>query len=159
MESLWESMTVLSNNLSTPTSKHTQRRFPYSPLHYIDKFQWSFDKRYSTTYYSTSSTVNGSALITLHITDYPSVSTTLFPSWFPFNSFLLFLLTQLSPELLDSCIKIGFKCTRLVNAPFPCLQIYQSAYNILLSSALFIVAEYSLVVFQGYFSPYLQSKR
>lgn len=118
----------------------------------------SFDKRCSTTHDSTSSTVNGSALITHHIIEYPSVSTTLFPSWFPFNSFLLFLLIQFSPELLDSCIKIGLKCTRLVNALFPGLQIYQSAYNILLSSALFIVAEYLLVVFRGYFSPYLQSK-
>lgn len=43
--------------------------------------KWSFDNRgVLLPINSTSSSVNGSALITLHITDYPSISTTLFLS-------------------------------------------------------------------------------
>lgn len=46
------------------------------------------------------------------------------------------------PESLGSCIKINLKCTQLLNIFSPGLQIYQSAYNILCISALFIVAGY-----------------
>lgn len=107
--------------------------------------------------YYISSTVNGSALITLHINNYPSITTILSSLCPQFNSFLPFFAQIISPGVLGSCVKIALKHTRLVNAYFPCLQIYQSAYNILFTSALFIFAEYSLVVFQVYFSTYMQS--
>lgn len=63
---------------------------------------------------------------------------------------LLLPLLMISPEHPGSCIKIGLKCTRLVNK---CLQIYQSAYNILCISALFIVAEYYWLLCKDISSP------
>lgn len=90
---------------------------------------------------------------------YSPITTILFPPKPPPKPLILVFAHTVSPEILGSCMKIGLKCTRLVNVFFiVCKSNNQHIYNILLTSALFIVAEYSLVVFQGYFSPYLQSK-
>lgn len=89
------------------------------------------------------------------------LSLNLYYSFSPLVSLFLRLLFLLTEYLLSlgCCIKTGLKCTKLVNAFFPCLQTYQSAYNILcISALLLIVAEYSLVVFQGYISTSLQSR-
>lgn len=114
----------------------------------------SFDNRDALPciYYYFQSTVNGPAFInsaswTIHQS--PLFS---FPLGLPFNSSISFA-HIISSEPLGSCITICLKSTRLVNIFSTCLQIYQSAYNILCISALFIVAEYQWLFSKDISSP------
>lgn len=116
---------------------------PIYVLEYNIVSMGSFDNRDALpcVYYYFQSTVNGSAFITSASWTIHQSPLFSFPLGLPFNSSISFA-HMIASEPLGSCIKIRLKFTRLVNIFSLCLQIYQSANNILCISALFIVAEW-----------------
>lgn len=125
--------------MSTPS---THREDPIYVLECNIVSMESFDKGdLPCIYYYFLSTVNGLELITSASWTIHQSPLFSFPLGLPCNSSISFA-HMIPPDSLGSCIKIRLKCTQLLNIFSPCLQIYQSAYNILCISALFIVAEY-----------------